>query len=1425
MNRKYLYQILIILLTTFSLQAQINFQLIVKKPVPIKFSTWQRDQSIIQLILTNLTLNNYQNISVSFTLKDQNGRRIAYTKDTDPKMKKFNLNAGQTLIIYGPDVLNYDVVSYDESIRNTIVTTNALPEGSYSLCVRILDSFGNEVGTGGEKCEYFSIFLPEPPVLISPANDFTTNNYLPQFIWTPVVGSDPTVSIDYRIKIAKILQGQTPKSAIENNIPILDKYFKTTSYQYLPSDLNLNNYSDNLGFAWQVQAIDAITRQPVAGKEGKSEIWRFYTHSVSLSNLLLISPADNSELSPVGAGFKFVWDATLQKKTKTGFIIKIVELNQGQTPANAIKTNNPVFYKDDINPNVNNFTLEQSFNVLKNDKKYAWQMFTVSQQWGGIIDESEVRTFTVKDDFVEVIDLVSPSNNTFIELDTSKNIYNFKWNASKVKKSISNFILKIAPIENGQTPAQAMHNNSAVFYKADIIPQASNYMIGKNQGVLANRKYVWQITAISKWYNNQIVAASDIWTFEVKTAPTILENVNLFTIGAYKVEVKQVTNKSSNNFSGVGEVVLWTGGPKLSFEFSGLQLSSVGTGNNIEWEVINGEIWRQVTPTTITLDYRDPAVPLLILPGSPYIKSVATLEIKGIRFSPNSNLVTGNIKLKTPLLSGAANPNVMVETNDSWFRVNPINKVDSGLTKPKNAIKTLLIYPNNFNYELSLQSEFRVDKHRLILKLQGSVTLPSSVKDRDGKNISVAFKDAGGFKFDVDLNNQLVYYKVNPDMWIKFNFVNLDLYTGIFRLKEGFIGFDQYKSGGLESFGLEENDNTFLNNKGLNCKISRSESNPKFSNFRGYEFKIKSFNLEVLNNNIISASNLKGEIFIPYLKQYANLNLQINKNGISSGSINADFINNKWINVFTSKTGSGKISLKVVGIGYYSFDNTFKMNAYFKFEDTPGKGVITDQLAVSNLTIDSIGAVSIYGANSTGWKFLDVAKTGKFNGFPVTIDRINVSGKFSYLTGVAGTIVLSDDLSNPNGTPFRAVVEIPKTTSGGKDASFETISNGEISSDDIPLKFGNNSSAFDATVKWFDNDPVYGKGFMSQIKLNMKNPGNYSVDSKIMIGKTDNGNGFSYWFVESGVEFGSPVSVGFLDIGIMGFKGRIYSKMKHSGKGISSSDYVPDKNNKFGVYAKLPITSFSDIGKKFWGSTELEIMVGNGFSSVLYGELFVLSDGYGDKSAKIKGNATISVSTNPKVFDTEVNVSANLWDALCGEGQFKMHITDKEWYVKLGSKQNPINMRLLCSSSGFTGYLEILPSFSTLNIGYSFDTGNKTWGEVFGCWGRAWGGIDVTGNLNYSPFQVAASASLVGNAKIGVFIDLAVWSGYKTLLEGSVLANLQATFPDPFCMAGSIYAEACFDPCPVFSCDICASATLKLRYKNGSFALKSNCSD
>ncbi|MCX7736066.1 MAG: hypothetical protein N2319_05080 [Candidatus Kapabacteria bacterium] len=1422
--KKLYFSLAITFLIVFDLIGQINFQIVVKKPVPYKLYRLIDDPTIVHLVLQNTTSETYERFIVSFTIKDDKGKLIGYTKNSHPRMNKFTIGPFQTMMINGKQALDPEAIGYDQNIVSSIITSNTLPEGNYQLCVKLLSQDGNDIGNG-EKCEWISILHPQPPTLVSPANNSKLTNLLPQFLWTPVVGADPAIQIEYRLKVVKLFQGQTPKAGIESNTPILDRTVRTTYYQYLPSDLNLGNYVDVYGFAWQVQALDALTKQPAAGKDGKSEIWSFYLPEEEKDNLKLLYPADNSNFTASGGFFKFGWDASEVKKQFQSFGIKIVELNDGQAPLGAINSNNPVLNKQDINKFSIEYLLKESDNILRDGKKYAWQMYALDPQQGGVVASSQIWTFTVRSDFVEKIHLVTPDNNSILELDPLKNVYKFEWDATKVKKSISSFSIKIVPLEQGQDPAKAIKDNQPVYLENKIPASVSNHMIDKNQGVFANRLYAWQVSAISSSYNDQKVAESEVWVFSVIDAPVNLENVKLFIINDYIVNVKNVTNNNSNNFSGNGDVLLWNEGPKIDIEFNGLQLINVGSNQNPIYRVARGQINKIINNLSVSLNYNDPKIPPNPPKGSKYAKSTATMNISGLKFNEKSNLVTGIIKLKTPFIDKNNNNNLEFETTERLFKVHPVNRIDSGSANLKNPINATLLDPLNFVYSADQSSEFIVSKNTLSIKLNGEVTLPNNVKDRDGNIIKVEFKDVGGFKFDVDLKNRLLYVKVNPDMWIKFELVDLDLYRGSFYLKEGFIAFDQVKSGGLNSITLDTNDSTYLDSKGLSCKIIENGATSKTGNFRGFEFKVKNFTLIVISNNFLSSSNLTGDIKIPFINQNAKFELQISSSGLSNGIVDVKDISDEWINIYTDEEDGTKINVKAKGIAYNSNDNKFNMNMNLKFENKPNVGILIDDIELTNVSIDSTGDVRIFGSDELGVKALNEAKSGKYNGFPITIDKIKMIGKNIYIVGVKGTIVLTDDLSNDNGTPFVADAEIPKSSGGGgKDALFEAPPAKKIKVDEIPIKFKNNTSNFDAKVKWFNNDPVYGKGFLSEMKLNMKNPGKFTVESKILIGKTDNGNGFAYWFVEAGVELPKAIPTPILDIGIMGFKGRVYSKMKHSGKGITSSDYVPDANNKFGVYAKVPITSVTDFGRKFWGYTDLEIMVGDGFTGVLHGELHIFSSGYNKKDGKVKGNGTITVSTNPSLFDTEVNVQVNLWNALCGNGKFHARIDDKQWFVKVGSREKPNHLKVLCKDIlTYKNYLEIYPEFTTLGIMYDFDTGQQNWGEIFGCWGRAWGNITFIGNMTYQNFNVNAKATLEGHANIGVFIDLAVWSGYKTLLEGNVQANLEANFPNPMCMAGSVYAELCFDPCPIFSCDICASATFRMRYKNGEFALQSSC--
>lgn len=1415
--KKLLLSIMLMLIMSAEILSQVGINLIIRNPVPYRFSRVLDDPSVIQLVVTNFSSQEVRNFRVSFQLSELSRGTIAMTKDFHPRMNKFDIFPGQTKIITGPEVLDPEAIEYNQSIYSSILTSNMLPEGEYFICVSIIDSAGIQISNPAQICQWFSIYHPQPPVLLYPCEQ-TLANYYPQFQWSPVVGADPSIVINYRIKLAKIFEGQTPREAIENNIPILDRVVTNTTYQYLPSDISLSGYTDIFGFAWQVQAFDALTGEPAAGQNGKSQICALFPPEIQQSNLALTSPPDDSEFSPENGVLRFVWNPFQIYEPYMFLGLKIVEIQDGQSPEVAINTNNPVLWRQDLIKNSTEYLISENDNLFQDGKNYAWQVYALNPQQPPVVF-SQVWNFKYKGQAAK-IRLTSPQNNSELRIDSVQNVYYFTWDPSQITQSYTNIKIKIVPLENGQNPQNAIQNNEPVYNKNNLPPNTSNITIAKNEGVFGNGLYAWQVSAFD---GNQMIAESQVWVFSVTIPPVNLSGLEDFYAHNYRIRVLSITNENSNNFSGQGEVILWEQGPRFVLNYAGLQLVNIGTDAEPRWKLVRGEIVQQLPPTNVNLDYRDPGIPQPIPNGSKYANSVATLGINGLRFTPTSNTVRGTINLKTPFLDAARNDNINLQTVESSFRVHPQTKIDSGLVKLRDALNSTLIDPKDFVYELSQESEFIVSKHKLTLKLVGKAKLPPNVKDKVGNPIIAEFNNAGGFKFDVDKKQNPLNYSVNPDIWIQFDVLDVDIYHGRFFLKEGVIAFDQVKSGGLNSINLDVNDSTYLAFQGLNCNINEDNTTSKTGKFRGYKFNVNEFTLVVVNNKIKDVSNLSGDVVIPFINQNAGFELDITFNGISSGVVDVAGIDDKWINLFTDTEDGTKLNIKVKGLAYNAETNIFSMNATFDYENQPNIGIASDEINVTNLQIDSTGAVKIFGSNDLGVKFLEKAISGTFNGFSISVDRLKVIKQDSYVVGILGSIVMTDDLSNEGGTPFDAEVLIP-IEAGGKDAMFENNLLGKSKVNEIPIKFKNKASKFDGKVKWFNNDPVYGKGFLAQLKMEMKKPSYFMVEGKVMIGKTDNGNGFAYWFVEAGVEFNPGIPTTFADISINGFTGRVYSRMKHSGKGISSSDYVPDENNKFGVYAKLPISSTSDLGKKFWGYTDLEIMMNEGFTVVLHGELNLFSSGYKKKDGKIKGDATISVITEPPTFQSTVNVSANLWNALCGNAKLDIYIDKETWHVKFGSKEKPNSMRVMCKDFlTYKNYLEIYPQYTTLGIMYDFDTGEQKWGEVFGCWGRANGNISFLGRMTYQNFNVTANARLSAHANIGVFVDLSVWSGNQTLLEGNVNANLEATFPDPMCMAGSVRAELCFDPCPVFSCEICASATFKMRYKNGEFDLANSC--
>lgn len=271
-----------------------SITIITRNPMPASLSEWQTDRSLIQVVIVNTPGSpERRNCRLAYVLKEAGGSKvIAQSENNSPNMPRFTIPAGpSTIIRFGNDIVNGNAISFDQSIRTKVITTNSLPEGNFDFCVTLIDEQGNTIGESGNLCRFFTIIIPDPPTLIAPQHLQTlVHGTLPIFSWTPVISSSIGL-IRYSIKVCPVFQGQNDRFAIDNN-PILHekKSIEMTSYMYPPSGLQPNTYVGAIGFVWQIQALDK-NGVPATRNNGKSEIFRYTFRD---AKDIVLNPADDS---------------------------------------------------------------------------------------------------------------------------------------------------------------------------------------------------------------------------------------------------------------------------------------------------------------------------------------------------------------------------------------------------------------------------------------------------------------------------------------------------------------------------------------------------------------------------------------------------------------------------------------------------------------------------------------------------------------------------------------------------------------------------------------------------------------------------------------------------------------------------------------------------------------------------------------------------------------------------------------------------------------------------------------------------------------------------------------------------------------------------------------------------------------------------
>jgi hypothetical protein len=243
-------------------------------PYPSPYiSDWQNNPGSLGSMTIFRTGSSAEEVTISVTVT-LNGVGQVLNGVTEP----FTIPPVSSYVVDNTKILKIDNPSYPNSdLKSKTTQSGRLPEGEYTVCVTVLNI--DNVPLVSNVCSNFTIIYPQPPQLIYPVDgdSLDANTKYPTFQWTPVI-VPPNYPIKYTLKIAEMLQGQTPLQALSANVPTYSNENITTSSFLYPIDAFPLDTSKS--YVWQVQAVDQNGFPPTQNN-GKSEIYTFsFRHPV-----------------------------------------------------------------------------------------------------------------------------------------------------------------------------------------------------------------------------------------------------------------------------------------------------------------------------------------------------------------------------------------------------------------------------------------------------------------------------------------------------------------------------------------------------------------------------------------------------------------------------------------------------------------------------------------------------------------------------------------------------------------------------------------------------------------------------------------------------------------------------------------------------------------------------------------------------------------------------------------------------------------------------------------------------------------------------------------------------------------------------------------------------------------------------------------
>lgn len=1166
----------------------------------------------------------------------------------------------------------------------------------------------------------------------------------------------------------------------------------------------------------------------------------------------LITPVCNAQVNanPV-QNVVFNWSISPGVTPQVEYLVKIVPVLNGQNPFDAINTlTTPAFFERTVK--TTSLLYGPQFLKLELGMRYAIRIKAYDPQKkllfknGG---ESEVCTFTYLPGVNDRVTLISPANNGF-SVFNGEHAFRYQLPVGLKPAGVQ---MTLVQLKEFQKAGAAIHANTNIYPDKGFQPFTDAVFRMKQS--LPPGDYAWKVTVQLNKQNPNATLESDVWTFKVQPTMDAKDKIKSFLMAGYDITVEEISTQNNDEFKGKGFLYFKKGGQKVPVVFMNLKLRHFGMTNGLptQWRVVHGRLTATLpVPETLTVPCSDQVKGTMQVNGTGIELDVYQLahnfnDLKNHyvlgeydKALPEKAMLTATMVWKTPftrtVTSQQFKPNGL-----GGSMVTTTQTVAVEIASQKGQLDIIdaqqLFLSGNLPFDKEYVLELDapegiitfgktssltiVDKKASVL-LNGNYKIP--IKE---KTYNVA---TNSYKAEMDLfefNNQNTLYlsatisggkkthalSKDKSLSLIIDAVKIRLYSQLSDAKcNGFSGLGiyipyarlEYKNGDQVIVLTTEK---CVTNFGNGYRINEKKGKVGDFSMEGFSTQDNGFYCFVEYGKLLDFG-IVGNILVPYINATFPYELWVTANGSQGGNI--DFSTKEF-------TVYNKAPNKVTFTPTYGVvkNGLARVDGKFSFYNTEGRHLQLKNIEIKKLSIKPDGTAT----NAGGWYILPSQVQGKYNGYVYKASAIKLAptsdGKQSIK--VTGQVVLEkESLSNKDALAVQYVYQ-PRNPSLNyhEEGTLATVDNDaawvvddhpvplmedndvDISSNSIRTAHNGPLGNFEIYVAYKDNDPVYGTGFIGSGKSKMTTPMPLDASVYLAVGKKSD---FNYWFVEAAMQNFPPIPTGVLDVGIYGFKGRVYYHMDHApgSTSINANDYIPSSKVGLGLFALVDLQTMGSNGGVLWGPLSMEVTTTPswGLNKIaLRGEAQILSSGVGQTDGKVQGYADFTMGFSPdKYFKGLVHVESDIYNVINVKGDLNMNFDKTGFMIGLGTPETPVSAYLIPADKTVTAYFVISKYTSNVEVifgakGDIFSIGvnkRKCYGCCYlaECCFIASANVNVNGSIDgkviFPDFQMQGGVSLNATASV---CASACGIGFCPGVSATVTG--QFALPSPFCVGGS----------------------------------------